>query len=196
MESATLQSGEAVHILWQVNVQASGGFVIELSNPHGVAKAPCAPMVLDSQGAVRVKIVLQVGAGMATDWSNGQVVAAGPLGKGDALTVTVAPGNATYVEFAPSRAVVAAADSTAKPLVTSSGPIQCNPKAVPPEQCPFGDLCPQCGQPVCSCPGPPPPPPGPPPSPPPPGPPATPQERQCAGNFTGSLDNKSEPVCL
>ena len=49
-----------------------------------------------------MKVVLQVDAGRATDWGTGQAVAAGPLHKGDALTVAVGPGNVTYVEFAPA----------------------------------------------------------------------------------------------
>ena len=36
----------------QVNAQRNGGFVIELSNEHGVNKAPCATMSLDPGGAV------------------------------------------------------------------------------------------------------------------------------------------------
>ena len=39
LERATLSSGKAVEILWQVNRQPSGDFVVELSNPWGVTKA-------------------------------------------------------------------------------------------------------------------------------------------------------------
>jgi hypothetical protein len=57
-------------------------------------------MVLDPQGAVSVTIVLGEDARTATDWTTGQVLAAGPLRAGDALTVVVAPGNTSFVEFA------------------------------------------------------------------------------------------------
>ena len=53
------------------------------------------------QGAVRVQVALNVDAGAAVDWATGQTVHAGPLHKGDTLTVTVAPGNTTFLEFAP-----------------------------------------------------------------------------------------------
>ena len=102
VQSATLASGQAVDILYQANAQASGGFVLELSNNWGVKKQPCAPMNLDPQGAVRVQVALNVDAGAAVDWATGQMVHAGPLHKGDTLTVTVAPGNTTFLEFAPA----------------------------------------------------------------------------------------------
>jgi hypothetical protein len=112
--NASLASGESVHILWQVNRQQAatststtssgggggGGFILELSNNHGVTKSPCAPMVLDPQGAVSATIVLGEDARSATDWATGQVLAAGPLHAGDSLSFTVAPGNTSFIEFA------------------------------------------------------------------------------------------------
>ena len=75
---------------------------MELSNPHGVAKVSCAPMSLDPQGAVRMRLVLPVDAGRITNWSTGEVVASGPLHKGDAVMITVAPGDTTYIELRPA----------------------------------------------------------------------------------------------
>ena len=51
---------------------------------------------------IRVQVALNVDAGAAVDWATGQTVHAGPLHKGDTLTVTVAPGNTTFLEFAPA----------------------------------------------------------------------------------------------
>lgn len=56
--NATLLSGEPARIVCQVNSQLGGGFVLELSNPHGVGKSLCSPMTLDPHGAVRVSVVL------------------------------------------------------------------------------------------------------------------------------------------
>jgi hypothetical protein len=101
VDSVTAQSsGAPVNILWQVNAQATGGFVLELSNPHGVTKAPCAPMELHG-GTVRARILLQVDAGKAVNWFTEDVVAAGPLHKGDAIVATITAGNTTYLEFSP-----------------------------------------------------------------------------------------------
>jgi hypothetical protein len=49
-----------------------------------------------------MRLVLQVDAGRITNWSTGEVVASGPLHKGDAVMITVAPGNTTYIELRPA----------------------------------------------------------------------------------------------
>lgn len=90
-------------------------------------------------------------------------------------------------------------------LATGSGsttadfpPIQCDPKAAPPEASPGGECLPTVRLfhrlPII-CPGSPPPDPATPP-PPPQGLAPTPQYKKCAGSSIGSLDNKSVPVCL
>jgi hypothetical protein len=65
-----------------------------------VTKAPCAPMELHG-GTVRARILLQVDAGKAVNWFTEDVVAAGPLHKGDAIVATITAGNTTYLEFSP-----------------------------------------------------------------------------------------------
>jgi hypothetical protein len=58
--------------------------------------------------------------------------------------------------LAAAQLAIGAADEAPPPP-----PLRCHPDANPPEVCPGGDPCPQCGADVCDCPGPaPPPPPG------------------------------------
>ena len=99
--SATLASGKAVPVLWQVNAQQGGGFVVELSNEWGVRKLPCDHQTLDPVGAATVVLELREAANGATEWISGERVHAGALQPGDTLTVTVAPGNSSFVEFGP-----------------------------------------------------------------------------------------------
>jgi hypothetical protein len=96
--NASLAKGTTVAILWQVNAQAGGGFVIELSNEHGVAKDPCGTMTLQSAGAVTVVLEVLKAAGHATEWVSGDVVAARPVAVGSRMAV-VPPGNTSFIEF-------------------------------------------------------------------------------------------------
>ena len=85
-----------------MNAQRNGGFVIELSNEYGVKKAPCATMSLDPGGAVTVSLRLNKRADNATEWITGAILRNETLGKGATLTVTVAPGNTSFVAFGAS----------------------------------------------------------------------------------------------
>ena len=111
-------------MLWhQVNAQVGGGFVIELSNEHGVAKDPCGTMELQPAGAATVTLELLKPAENATEWVcvnldthaavpgtplsrhpgfsqvSGKTVAAGTVAAGSKLTVVVPPGNTSFIEF-------------------------------------------------------------------------------------------------
>ena len=90
-------------ILWQVNAQKSGGFVIELSNEYGVTKLPCAPMTIDPKGAAVVTLQVNKPAHGATEWVTGATLKAGAVAAGSTLTVTVPPGNTSFVAFGPQR---------------------------------------------------------------------------------------------
>ena len=85
-----------------MNAQSNGGFVIELSNEYGVKKAPCATMSLDPGGAVTVSLRLNKPANNATEWISGAVLRNETLGEGATLTVTVEPGNTSFVAFGAS----------------------------------------------------------------------------------------------
>ena len=86
-------------ILWQVNAQKDGGFVIELSNEYGVKKLPCGPMSLDPKGVATVTLQVNKAASGASEWITGAVLHAGPIVAGSVLTVTVPPGNTSFVAF-------------------------------------------------------------------------------------------------
>ena len=74
----------------------------------------------------------------------------------------------------------------------SAQSVYCDPLAKPPQMCPGGIECPQCGKPACPCPDKPPPPP-PPPAPPPP-PPGTPHAQIISKKCTciGGTANNNE----
>ena len=98
-------TGELVDILHQVNALPGGGFTVELSNPFGVDKIPCSPQRLDPHGAVLVTLELQRDTGSVVEWISGRaLVGATGLRAGSVLTVVVAPGNASFVEFEPATA--------------------------------------------------------------------------------------------
>ena len=107
VRNATLQQPQAgareVSILWQVNAQRGGGFVVELSSEYGVAKAPCDMMRLDAAGAVTVTLRLLKGCTGATEWITGRTLHEGALGAGAELSVVVAPGNVSFVHFGAAR---------------------------------------------------------------------------------------------
>ena len=86
-------------ILWQVNAQKDGGFVIELSNEYGVEKLPCAPMSVNPKGAATVTLQVNKAASGATEWITGAVLHKGAVAAGSLLTVTVPPGNTSFVAF-------------------------------------------------------------------------------------------------
>ena len=97
--NATLRSGKAVDLLWQVNALPGGGFVVELSNQYGVDKLPCSPQRLDPEGAVLVTLELRRAAGGAVEWINNRTLSRRGLRAGSTLVVTVPPGNTSFVAF-------------------------------------------------------------------------------------------------
>ena len=82
----------------------SGGFVLELSNEYGVTKLPCAPMTIDPKGAAVVTLQVNKPAHGATEWVTGATLKATAVAAGSTLTVTVPPGNTSFVAFGPSGA--------------------------------------------------------------------------------------------
>ena len=97
--NATLRSGKAVDLLWQVNALPGGGFVVELSNQYGVDKLPCSPQRLDPEGAVLVTLELRRAAGGAVEWITNRTLSRRGLRAGSTLVVTVPPGNTSFVAF-------------------------------------------------------------------------------------------------
>jgi len=91
----------AVDVLWQVNSQKNGGFVLELSNEWGVTKEICDTMKLDPAGAVRASILVMKDAIGAVDWVSGNDLHQGPIAAGTILEVVVPPGNTSFVAFSP-----------------------------------------------------------------------------------------------
>jgi len=92
------------NVLWQVNAQKGGGFVVELSNEWGVSKAPCGHQNLQAAGAATVTLELRQAVKGATvrEWLSGNTIHTGDLRTGDTLNFTIAPGNTSFVEFMPA----------------------------------------------------------------------------------------------
>ena len=99
VENITLANGDVVNILWQVNAQRSGGFVIELSNEWGVEKLPCNYTHIDDAGVATVTLRMHKPAANATEWLSQKVLSKDPIAVGSTLTVDVPPGKTSFVAF-------------------------------------------------------------------------------------------------
>ena len=62
-------------------------------------KNPCDHQRLSPGGAVRVVLELRKAASGAREWVSGETLREGALAAGERLALTVAPGNASFVEF-------------------------------------------------------------------------------------------------
>jgi hypothetical protein len=98
-QAASLQAPASV--LWQVNAQSDGGFVIELSNEWGVAKQPCGHQTLQPAGTATVTLELRqpMPSAIVREWISDQQIYSGKLEVGATLNITVAPGNTSFVQF-------------------------------------------------------------------------------------------------